>query len=304
MRRNDMFLYLFSFVITLLVWLYLADPARTEERNVTLTIRLAPGMAVVYPQETVPVMVTGTATSMARLKADDLKASVDVTGVTTEGVADASVHVTGPSSLNLTYTPKQPHMRLSLEKEKSRILPVEFDRPGLNGETATTVPPTVKVTGPHSVVERVMRAVVDYDLGRSASEQAIQWEVHLLARDREAITTLAIDPKTVQVDTNSISLAPRLLTVSPVIHGKPADGYTMVSTDVVPIRLSARLSPAQASVISALFTKEVNIEGAKADVQQTVEVVVPEGVRVIGPTAVSVTVRIVKVPGTDKKGKP
>lgn len=305
MKKKDAPLFLFSFVLTLVTWLYvgsLFDPAKSKEFNVPLTIDARPGYVAVYPTETVTVVVTGSSTSMDRLRPQDLRAVANATSID-DGSIDANITVTGPKDLDLTYSPKTARVRLNLEKEARKPFAVEFERPGPDGVVAQTVPAKVIVRGPASVVERVARAVVGYDLGKDHAEQPSEWKVRLLAKDGEPVTTLTVEPDMVQIDANALAMAPRSLVVSPVTSGQPAAGFRVANISVKPSLLKAQIPPALAASISSLSTSPILLDGARADVVTKVSVLTPDGIKVVGDSTVDVTVKIVPEGAPPRSGQ-
>lgn len=298
MKNQNASLLLFSFVLTLVTWLYvgsLFDPARSQEYNVPLIIESRPGFVAVYPPETVTVVVTGSSTSMSRLRPQDLRAVANVTG-SGEGNVNARIVVTGPKDLDLTYTARDAIKRISLEKEARTTYTVEFRQPGPEGMTAGTLPPKVLVRGPESVVGQVAKAVIGYDLNKEPGAQEAKWKVELLDREGKPVTNLAVEPDMVEIDTTLLSLAPRSLVVSPALFGQPAKGFKYAGATVKPAVVKAKVPPALAATLASLSTDPVHIENASADVTVKVKVITPDGVQVIGAAEVEVTVKIVPDP--------
>ncbi|MBX3111212.1 MAG: hypothetical protein KF857_04320 [Fimbriimonadaceae bacterium] len=295
MKRQDIALFLLSFVLTILMWLAVGEPTRNKVFNVPLTIETRDGIAAVYPPAVVSVDVTGSQASMDRLREQDLRAFANVTGYG-EGNVNARIMVQGPKDLDLTYTPRDAIKRISLEKEVRATFAVEFRQPGPEGLTAGTVPPKVLVRGPESVVAQVARAVVGYDLNKEAEGQETRWKVELLDRESKPVTALVVEPDTVEIDANLLSLGPRSLVVAPSLFGQPAKGFKYAGTTIKPPVLKAQVPPELASTLASLSTESVHIENASADVTVKVKVILPEGVRLFSPNEVEVTVKVVPDP--------
>lgn len=306
MKNQNASLLLFSFVLTLVTWLYvgsLFDPAKSQEFNVPLVIESRSGYVAVYPPESWTIVVTGSSTSMSRLRPQDLRAVANVTNID-GGTINAPITVTGPKDLDLAYAPKVARVRVTLEKEDRKPFTVEFRQPGPEGLTAGTLPPKVLVRGPESIVAQVARATVAYDLSKDHSAQEAKWKVELLDKEGKQVGNLTVEPDMVEIDTTQLSLAPRSLVVSPALFGQPAKGFKYAGATVKPAVVKAKVPPTLAATLASLSTEPVHIENASADVTVNVKVITPDGVQVIGSAEVEVTVKIVADPSAAASSAP
>lgn len=172
----------------------------------------------------------------------------------------------------------------------------EAGEPMLSTQTAT-------VSGPSSRVEQVneVRAVLDI----SQARENIDRNIPLTGLDENGlpVTGVSISPETVRI-TQEITQKGgyRNISVNPIISGVPAPGYTQTRFTVNPQIVTVFSTDPQLidEMNGVIETQPINIEGAEEDVEETVPLNIPQGISVIGESAVSVRITIAPIPGSQR----
>jgi YbbR domain-containing protein len=233
-----------------------------------------------------------------RLTAEDFRATINLTDVKPDGQpvnVRVDVVAIDPRVTILEVTPRT--IQVVLDQLITKTVDVVVDRgtppAGLDiGETVVD-PSQVEVTGPSMAVNRIVsvRASTPID----ASGLDIDREVQPVPIDAsgEVVTGVELDPRTVHVTipiyTNKES---RTLPVNPIITGTPAAGFRISSIDVTPLTVLVEGDQDQLVALIRADTEPVAVFGASANVSMDVALNLPTGVKPLGVSTITVTVRI------------
>ena len=308
--RENWGIALLSLVLATSLWIFVTDrddPERTarfpsaipvECDNVPLGKAVAPACG---ETKSVTVRLRAPESVFDRLTADDFRASVNLSDVTTD-VATVTVGVvsTEPRVEIIDVTPDQITVRL--ENVTSRSVPVRtrlVGTPprGFEAEELTLDPEEAIVTGPESLVSRV--AAVEADVNLTNRRTAFDETLLLQARDELGgnIQGVNVEPESVSVHGEIRQLEINVLViVRPDVQGIPADGFSVTAIQIDPAFVFVT-GPAEVvqsiDLIGGVSTAAVSIAGSSADVVRPVELQLPQGVTVNQPR---VTVRVVIAP--------
>lgn len=303
---------LLALVLAVSLWVYVTDREETERTGRVGSVpvecvNVPPGKADSPPcrEKTVTVRVRAPADLFERLTAEDFRATADLSDVSAD---EATVKVQVESKVAraevVDVLPAQVTVRL--EKVTSREVPVRTQLVGVpprgfEAQNFVLQPEEVVVTGPESLVARVVAAEADLDLtgARASFEQTLL----LQARDEQGgnIQGVNVEPESarVRVELAQIEFSAAFV-VQPDISGTPAVGYQATGVQVDPpfVVISGPAEVFQSlDPVRGIMTETVSIEGASADVVRTVALRLPEGARVEQP-GVTVRVLVVRAQGT------
>jgi YbbR domain-containing protein len=241
----------------------------------------------------------------SRLSSSSFTATVDLSDVVVNPEAPfvtAKVEVTDRSQGPvLDFEPQA--IRVQLDPLVSKTVPVDVARgpvpPGLEVRDPVVSSSTVTVSGPESVIKLVSAAQARVVIQPTGID--VDQLVDLVAVDAsgQVMTPVDIEPASIRVQIRVGSqLESKTLPVDPVVIGTPAVGYEIDGIEVTP---TVVLVEGEADALAALVTIDtapVSISGAVADIVRTVDLVLPDGVASLGPSAARVVVRIRPITGT------
>jgi YbbR domain-containing protein len=299
---------LVSLVLALSLWVYVTDRENPERTGwvagaVPIEVVNAPADKAVYPplDESVTVRVRASESVLERLTAEDFRATVDLSDVTSdEATVKVRVESKEPRAVVVDVSPSE--VTVTLENVTSRTVPVRTQLVGApprgyEARETAVEPEEAVVSGPESLVGRVEAAEADVNLTlvRTDFEQTLL----LQARDERGgnIQGVNVEPESavVRVEIEQLEFSATFI-VRPDVSGLPADGYDVISVQVDPplIVISGSLEVLQRiDAVQGILTEAVSIEGASADVVRTVALRLPQGASVEQP---GVTVRITIAP--------
>lgn len=194
-------------------------------------------------------------------------------------------------------------MTVELEALTTVQVPVVVDRgtvpPGLELGEAVVEPAEVEVSGPSSVVERVVaaQAIVAIQPGGIDVDQ----DVSLVAIDQlgDAVSPVKVEPSTARVRIPVFSdRQSRTLPVSPAVTGTPAPGFELAAITVDPIVITVEGDADELVALDRIETDPVQISGLSSDRSVEVGLALPAGVVALDRDTVSVTITLRPVTST------
>jgi YbbR domain-containing protein len=203
-------------------------------------------------------------------------------------------------------------IELLLEEAASRTVSV---RASITGEPSlgyrmddpVAIPESVRLSGPASLVDRVAEIRAQTDV--TGLRQDIDAEVKLQALDSDgqAVEGVTLEPATARVVTTVHQLVGyRLVAVIPIIKGQVEAGYQVSSITVSPTLVTV-FSPDPEAVDKLpgyVETESLNLAGAQADILQTVNVQLPNGIFLAGDQSVTVQIRVAPIETTINVTRP
>lgn len=302
-------LLLLSLSLALLVWVVAVEQENpSSERRLSyaipLTIPTPPEGLVAYGQSDVQVYVTLRAPeSLWRiLQPSDLRATVNLNGL---GVGEhrLPVQVTVDEGPALVRRVEPAEITLYLEPVAQAEVPVNVRIAGNTAVgyavgAAEVSPLTVTVRGPASWVAQVVEAVTEVSVEGGRADVVGEFDLHPYGADGAEVPHVTLNPARIGVRVPVEQLRGfRDLTVMAMLEGEVASGYRVSSITVDPPVVTVF---GQQDVIGTIpgyiETTPLNVEGARADVEVALPLVIPEGVSLIGMDRPYVTVRVAVVP--------
>lgn len=232
-----------------------------------------------------------------RLTAEDLRATLDLSGVTEQRTSvEVLIESEEPRVEIVEVTPAR--IDVDLEDITSVIVPVRanvLSAPprGFEVGEITIQPEEAVVTGPQSLIDRPL--VVEADISLTGITTNFEQTVVLEVRDQQGgqLTGVDVTPETavVEVELGQVEFS-QVFVVVPDVSGAAAQGFRVTGIEIEPpfVTISGPLEAFQAlDPTQGVSTEPVVIDGASADVVRPVALRVPENAAVTQPT---VTVRV------------
>lgn len=243
----------------------------------------------------------------ARAAPDSFQATIDLGNVDPNASLPTYVPVTvrsvDPRFTVVDFEPRGISIQLDPLKTRANIT-VRVAQgtipPGLNVRPAVVDPMVVTVTGPASVVDRVVEVRADVVIEPSGLD--INRDVDLIPVDElgNRLTPVDVTPSVAHVEILVLKNAEsRQLIVTPAVVGAPAPGYEVKSATVDPSLVSVEGDADAIVGLTQANTAQIVISGATQSVIQDVALSLPTGVQAVGgATTVRVTITIAPIAGT------
>jgi len=301
-------LKLISVIIAIILWLI---AIREQNPEVTRNYDNVPvkienqdefrekGLTLVYDIPSgVNISVRGRVRDLEKINIEQLQGILDLSEVNEPGEYRLIIDIKGlPSGVTLRRKPEV-IIRADYLVYKDVTITPDIDIKEAKGYLAFShsIRPTntVEVTGPESLIERISRAVVSLKLSEASS--TVEYSLPVLLMDDKGRTIeskyININPKYVTV---TVPVYPtKVLPVKPNIAGVPNDNYELVSVEVYPQEITVSGEKSVLDKMDSINTQVLDIEGATADIKQTLKIQKHEGVTIVpsSPSEVEVVVRV------------
>jgi YbbR domain-containing protein len=303
---GNLFALLLAVILAVAVWMNAvstSDPDETRILSVPLSIEvigLREGLvAQGYEATTVQVAFRAPQSVWAQLVPENIHAALDLTGKT-EGAYSVPIEIQTDISPVLVEKVEPASVDILIDRQALRSMAVHVQlagnlAPGFQAGTPAVSPETVSVSGPESVVDRIAQiaATVDVEGLRSATDQSV--ELVPLDTEGSVVTGVTIDPASVSVSVPVQQLGGyRDLVVKVPLLGAVRSGYRLTGLTINPQVVT--LYSDDPDLIQALpgyvETQALDISGASADITESLPLVLPEGIQVVGDPLIVVQVSI------------
>lgn len=299
-----------SAALGLSLWLFVTDrenPREVQTFNSDIAVKFVnvpKDLAVAnVSANTVSIHVEATKNELQKLRADDFQATVNLGGFE-KGDVTVAVDVE-PRRGGVSVVDTMPaQISVTLDDFRTKEVPVDINLVGSPQQgfqaiesTEATSPERVTVSGAASLVETVEAAWADVILtGRRIDLDRERIELTPRDNQHRDVGLVTVDPSAAAISVRVTQQEfTKTIIVNPVISGAPPAGYNVIGVSVDP-PLAAVTGPADAiasiDAIRGLTTAEITIADSRTDVVRTVQLVLPQGVRLQGTPTVKVTVTI------------
>lgn len=261
----------------------------------------------IAPQAVTAIRFVAPGSVAGSVSGQSFRATVDLSGLTPSAdgaplTAPVKVEALDPRIEVTGWTPSAVTVRL--DPVRARSVPVRVDRgtvpEGLAAGEPQVDTATTTVRGPGSVVDRVVAAVARVNVDASGVD--VDQQVDLVAVDArgDQLAPLDFEPRSVHVRIEvSVAGTTRTVPIAALLRGQPAAGYAIAGVRVTPTTVVIVGARTLLETIDHLDTDEVSVGGARANVETTVGLMLPEGVTVQdGATTARVSVQIVALSGS------
>jgi YbbR domain-containing protein len=234
----------------------------------------------------------------------DFAATVDLSGIQPgSGPQRVPVQVTTVDE-RITILGVTPDMvTVDLDRLDRKTVDVVVDQgptpEGLELGDATVDPARVEVSGPATVIGRVVAARASVVIQESGID--IDRDFDLVAIDElgEAVPQVVLDPRSVHVTIPVFSdRETRTLPVNAVVTGDPAAGFEIAAATVDPPVVLVEGDADQLAELVRVDTAQIPMSGVSADRTVTVGLDLPAGVLAVGDDQVTVTITLRPVTAT------
>lgn len=310
--RNNWGMALLSLGLAFSLWVFVTDrenPDTTGGVPGTIAIEVVnvPANQAVFSvsEDVVSVRARASESVFERLTAEDFRAVIDLSTVTTQrATVEVKVESREPRAEVVDVSPAE--VLVILEDVTFAVVPVEVRLVGTPprgfdvGEIAVQ-PGEAVVTGPESLVERVSGVEADANLTGLTTD--FEQTLLLQARDEGGgnIEGVTVEPETafVQVDITQQSFS-AVFVVLPDVSGTPAAGFVVTAISVDPQFVAVSSTPEILQELNEIgvVTEPVIIDEANDEVVRPVSLRLPEGAQVLQPT-VTVRIRIEPIGGLE-----
>ena len=242
--------------------------------------------------------------SGARPITSTFEAWIDISGIV-PGSGPQSVPVTVESiDDRITVVGREPdRMTVNLDTIASRSVPVRVAQlappDGLELGATTVDPAEVQISGPASVLDRVVEARANVQIQPTGIN--VNEDVRLVPVDAlgDAVGQVNVTPATARVTIPVFSdRDSKTLTISPLISGDPAPGFELVSTTVSPRVVTVEGDIDELDPLVSIDTAPVSIVGLSANETFETTLTLPAGVVALDVETVRVTVTVRAVTAT------
>ena len=244
------------------------------------------------------------APSGTRPLSSDFEASIDLSGVQPgSGPHRVVVHVVSIDD-RITVVGVQPTaVTVDLDRLDRKTVDVVVDHgPAPNGlelGDEAVVPVRAQVSGPASVIERVVAARASVIIQPSGID--VDQDIELVAIDEfgDAVGQVDVEPTAAHVTIPVFSdRQTRTLPVNPIVTGDPAAGFEIASVTVEPPVMLVEGDADQLAELVRVDTVQIPMTGVSSDRTVKVGLSLPTGVLAVGDDQVSVTIKLRPVTAT------
>jgi YbbR domain-containing protein len=284
------------------LWVYVMNEQNPQVEN-TYTVpvetrNLDRSLVATNVPSTVKVKVRMSRSDMIYMRSDNIKAYVDLTGVTDGDYPNTPIHVSVPGDESVvSVTPKT--FDLNVDTYAVKTLPANvqiFGTPETNFsvESKKVTPDTITIAGSSAMIAKADRAVVSVNIAGKEKSFTEFDSVNILDADGNTVTGLDIMPSQVKVAVK-MKEATKLgnLPIRIDTKGEPAKGYKVGRITITPSVATITAPISFFSSNKTLDLDPIDVTGASSDIHQVVNVNVPSGGSVAVPK-VTVVVEIDK----------
>lgn len=276
------------------LWVYVMNEQNPQVEN-TYTVpvetrNLDRSLVATNVPSTVKVKVRMSRSDMIYMRSDNIKAYVDLTGITDGDYPNTPIHVSVPGDESVvSVTPKT--FDLNVDTYAVKTLPANvqiFGTPETNFsvESKKVTPDTITIAGSSAMIAKADRAVVSVNIAGKEKSFTEFDSVNILDADGNTVTGLDIMPSQVKVAVK-MKEATKLgnLPIRIDTKGEPAKGYKVGRITITPSVATITAPISFFSSNKTLDLDPIDVTGASSDIHQVVNVNVPSGGSVAVPKA-------------------
>jgi YbbR domain-containing protein len=293
--------------VLLYVVLFLGQNSRDFRGPVEIMVRNQPADAVMLSgvQYVTSIRYAAPADVAGQVTADVFSAWVNLDGVTPDATNPTTVSVNALSSdpqvTILDWSPRR--ITVTLDPLATKTVPVQVDKgtvpTGLQVRPPVLDTTEVTVSGTQSAVSQVVAAVAQVRIDPSGVSLDVEVDLTPVDIRGQPVNDVRLTPSSVRVKIIVGSqLQDRSLPVNPVVTGTPGTGFELTSVEVAPVVVTIEGDAETIAALTKIDTQPVSVSGASSDVAQTVGLVLPAGVAVLGDPTAHVTAHIAAQTGT------
>lgn len=279
-----------SVLLATMLWLYvITEQNPVVYKDITLPVKLIGVETLAAKNITlldntsynVYLRLKGNKNTLDRINNTSLNATADIRDQDEKGEFQIPIQISGiPAGVDITSMSSK-SIRVRFDNVISVTMPVVMNITGnpLQGMAAMTPsvnPGEVTITGAESLVNKVKTAAVDLDISSSSATVKKNISVKILNEEGKEIEGLDVSPKSVDV-VIPIEYT-EIVVIEPDVVVNPAPGYIVTNISTNPREIHVAGKKEILDNLKSIKTERIELQDAKAFVDQQVSLVLPEGV--------------------------
>ncbi len=279
-----------SVLLATMLWLYvITEQNPVVYKDITLPVKLIGVETLAAKNITlldntsynVYLRLKGNKNTLDRINNTSLNATADIRDQDEKGEFQIPIQISGiPAGVDITSMSSK-SIRVRFDNVISVTMPVVMKITGnpLQGMAAMTPsvnPGEVTITGAESLVNKVKTAAVDLDISSSSATVKKNISVKILNEEGKEIEGLDVSPKSVDVEI-PIEYT-EIVVIEPDVVVNPAPGYIVTNISTNPREIHVAGKKEILDNLKSIKTERIELQDAKAFVDQQVSLVLPEGV--------------------------
>lgn len=292
----------FALVLASMLWAWVST---TEDPDVSRRIsglslsptNERPDLVILNRAElpTVAVDVRGPRSRINQLAPTDLKAELDLAGVTDPGLKRLPISIQTPRLVRVaSVTPNT--VTVTIDRIATKRFDVQVERgpsPASYSISSIVITPNqVVASGPAGALDKVTRVVVPVSLGDRRDSFEGQFKPEPRDANNAPVSDVTIDPPSVQA-TVTVNRIGRTVSIVADIVGSPPAGYRVTGSTVSPSFVVVDGPPDALNQLILISTAPIDVSGQTAPLSKLgVQLVMPPGIRLVDQVTVNVQVQI------------
>lgn len=281
-----------SVVIAFILWLYAVSELNPEATksitDIPIIVQNADelwnkGLTLAKdPPTKTSIRIRGLGNDISKVNLNNIKAILDLSIIENDGVQQVQLDIEGltPREVRLDTIPE---VSVTINKVTNKIIPVNIRYVGAQPKEyyiheATADPKNITIIGAESIVNSVVKAVVEVNLENAKEKLELSLPITLYDASDKKVEPRYIEmlQKFVMVTVPIYPL--KTLPVSATVTGEPAIGFIVKSVVVEPDKIVVNGDPAVISKLEKLATEEIDISGKSGDVNVKIPIEAIPGV--------------------------
>ncbi len=253
------------------------------------------------PERFVNVTVDIPRNQFKNLSRDSIRAIVSLAGITSEGRKSLKVSISTPFGTLKSQSVST--LAVDIERTDSKPVPVKWEKEGelpdgyWREDSPTLAPEFVNVTGARSLVALVKSARVVVDLTGLTEKLSASRKIELLDETDRVIDLdragLSLDYTNCIIDLEVLPTKKVKVDVSKSLNGSVAKGYSIAGQPEVSTTEVVIAGPRSVlDTIESVSPEPIDVTGANSDISVSKPLILPEGVRAVGESTVTVLINI------------
>lgn len=293
-----------SVSLAFLLWVFAitnTDPMVTQNyRGIPITFQNLDalnnkGFLIESITKTVDVQLYGRTIQISKISSEDISAVVDLSNISDKGTYSVEVTIKGigdnisVSSVSPQYITIDINEIVEIEKEIS----IDFTGVLKTGYAITAYSPDVDivlVSGSEVAIEKIDQIKGNVDI--TDKDSSFVSTVNLKAYDSEGNEVSGITIDTPEINVSVEIAMSQVANILPITHGTCAEGYYIQNISSDPTTITIAGSDNILSDITEIETEPIDITDKNTTFTISVDLNPPNGVSLIGPSSVSITVTI------------
>lgn len=301
-KKNKLLYAALSLVIAIMLWMVaLNEQNPTVNRSISnISVNIAAqstltakNLVILEDNIKVNIKINGPVFTVGTVKASEIKASIDVSSINTEGIYELPVSISGlPSGAELSNA-NSIKVTLTVDKLVSVNIPVSINssgalEDGLSVFSIKSSLETVKVTGAEKVINTINNVSASVNLNNITADTTVIESLTAYTQSGEVVDNIKFSKNTTDIEILTGYLKNVELKIS--VQGRPASGYAVSGLKAEPGKVNVitrNNNLTSISVVVALTGKE------KLDTVMLAQYNIDEdNVVVVNPPKINVTITI------------